>query len=68
MSTLGEYWAGKAHSVSENRGKMLRRDGFGLASERYGAYILVSCEGLKRDVTFSYSGLQTHSRGGGKDP
>lgn len=33
----GEYWASKAHGVSDNRGKMLRRDGFALASERYGA-------------------------------
>lgn len=32
----GEYWAGKAHSSSDNRGKQLRRDGFGLAEERYG--------------------------------
>ncbi|KAH8103145.1 galactose oxidase [Cristinia sonorae] len=33
-----EYWAGKAHGISDNRGKMLRRDGFALASERYEAY------------------------------
>ncbi|THH30605.1 hypothetical protein EUX98_g3576 [Antrodiella citrinella] len=33
-----EYWIGKAHNVSGNRGKLLRRDGFALASERYEAY------------------------------
>ncbi|EED84544.1 predicted protein [Postia placenta Mad-698-R] len=33
-----EYWAGKAHSSSDNRGKQLRRDGFGLAEERYESY------------------------------
>ena len=32
----GEYWAGKAYGTSDNRGKMLRRDGFTLAEERYG--------------------------------
>ncbi|THH00456.1 hypothetical protein EW026_g2079 [Hermanssonia centrifuga] len=33
-----EYWAKKAHQSSDNRGKMLRRDGFTLAQERYSAY------------------------------
>ncbi|KAI0041460.1 galactose oxidase [Auriscalpium vulgare] len=33
-----EYWAQKARESSENRGKSLRRDGFSLAEERYGAY------------------------------
>ncbi|KAF7791713.1 hypothetical protein EIP86_002737 [Pleurotus ostreatoroseus] len=33
-----EYWAGKAHQTSDNRGKMLRRDGFALAQERYDEY------------------------------
>lgn len=32
----GEYWAQKAYGTSDNRGKMLRRDGFTLAEERYG--------------------------------
>lgn len=35
---VGEYWAGKAHSSSDNRGKMLRRDGFALAQDRYTEY------------------------------
>lgn len=33
-----EYWTGRAHNVSDNRGKSLRRDGFALAEERYIAY------------------------------
>ncbi|KAK0213836.1 galactose oxidase [Armillaria fumosa] len=33
-----EYWAQKAHAASDNRGKQLRRDGFGLAKERYAEY------------------------------
>ncbi|GBE83977.1 Kelch repeat-containing protein [Sparassis crispa] len=33
-----EYWAQKAHESSDNRGKMLRRDGFVLAGERYAVY------------------------------
>ncbi|KAI0760692.1 hypothetical protein C8Q74DRAFT_246837 [Fomes fomentarius] len=33
-----EYWAGKAFGTSDNRGKMLRRDGFALAEERYAEY------------------------------
>lgn len=33
-----EYWAQKAHQSSDNRGKMLRRDGFSLAQERYTSY------------------------------
>ncbi|KAK0465820.1 galactose oxidase [Armillaria novae-zelandiae] len=33
-----EYWTQKAHAASDNRGKQLRRDGFGLAKERYAEY------------------------------
>ncbi|KAG6370868.1 galactose oxidase [Boletus reticuloceps] len=35
--SIGEYWAQKAHQdlASDNRGKQLRRDGFGLAEARY---------------------------------
>ncbi|KAG0698891.1 hypothetical protein DFH29DRAFT_939202 [Suillus ampliporus] len=33
-----EYWTQKAHGVSENRGKQLRRDGFSFAEERYAEY------------------------------
>ena len=35
---VGEYWAQKARESSDNRGKLLRRDGFSLAEEHYGAY------------------------------
>lgn len=31
-----EFWAAKAHEVSDNRGKSLRRDGFQMAEEKYG--------------------------------
>lgn len=34
--TAGEYWAQKAYGKSDNRGKLLRRDGFTLAEDRYG--------------------------------
>ncbi|KAH7925051.1 galactose oxidase [Leucogyrophana mollusca] len=33
-----EYWTQKAHNMSDNRGKLLRRDGFSLSEERYAAY------------------------------
>lgn len=32
----GEFWTQKAYGVSDNRGKLLRRDGFGMAEDRYG--------------------------------
>jgi hypothetical protein len=35
-SEAGEYWARKAYDKTNNRGKQLHRDGFGLAEERYG--------------------------------
>lgn len=34
----GEYWAQKARESSDNRGKLLRRDGFSLAEEHYATY------------------------------
>jgi hypothetical protein len=40
LCSIGEYWTGQAHTTSDNRGKMLRRDAFGLAEERYGEEIL----------------------------
>ena len=36
----GEYWAGKVFETNDNSCKMLRRDGFTLAEERYGACCL----------------------------
>lgn len=38
MCIVGEYWAQKARESSDNRGKLLRRDGFSLAEEHYGTY------------------------------
>lgn len=39
---IGEYWAQKAHArgAVDSRGKQLRRDGFGMAEERYGLFSL----------------------------
>lgn len=34
----GAHWAQKAHVSTENQGKQLRRDGFALAEEIYGAH------------------------------
>ena len=34
----GEHWAQKARESSDNRGKLLRRDGFSLAEDHYGTY------------------------------
>jgi hypothetical protein len=38
LALAGEYWAQKARENSDNKGKLLRRDGFSLAEERYGTY------------------------------
>jgi hypothetical protein len=38
-ATTGEFWAQKAHRTSDNRGKLLRRDGFCLAEDKYGALL-----------------------------
>lgn len=40
MNAIGEYWAQRAHGASDNRGhgKQLRRNGFGMAEERYGDF------------------------------
>jgi hypothetical protein len=37
-SFIGEYWSQKANAGSDNKGKELRREGFTLAEERYGAF------------------------------
>ncbi len=52
MAHTGEYWAQKARESSDNRGKLLRRDGFSLAEERYGAYkpILEEVEKILADA------------------
>jgi hypothetical protein len=38
VAHTGEYWAQRARESSDNRGKLLRRDGFSLAEEHYGTY------------------------------
>ena len=38
VAPTGQYWAQKARESSDNRGKLLRRDGFSLAEEHYGTY------------------------------
>lgn len=48
----GEYWAGKAHGGSTNRGKMLRRDGFALAQERYGKLLFFETQGLRPSLIY----------------
>ena len=39
---IGEHWAQKARETSDNRGKMLRKDGFALAEERYSTCLAAS--------------------------
>ncbi|CED85351.1 glycoside hydrolase family 38 protein [Phaffia rhodozyma] len=57
-----EYWTGKAHSHSDNRGKMLRKDGFEMASQRYAEYepILKEIERIQREA-----GLEAEDMGKG---
>lgn len=50
MWDAGEHWAGKAHESSDNRGKLLRRDGFTLAQERYGRRIFASHRPVRAHV------------------
>ncbi|EIN11125.1 galactose oxidase [Punctularia strigosozonata HHB-11173 SS5] len=47
-----DYWAGKAYGSSDNRGKLLRRDGFTLAEERYSEYkpLLAEIERILADA------------------
>ena len=62
-----EYWAQMAHQSSDNRGKMLRRDGFTLAQERYSeSHISINHAGIANKSV--YSVLQADTRGSGEDP
>lgn len=49
---VGDYWSAKAleQGVTESRGKMLRRDGFVLAEERYGSCFLLPLVALLMQV------------------
>jgi hypothetical protein len=56
----GEFWTQKAHGISDNRGKLLRRDGFGLAEDRYGKIYADFLCGL--GFTSIYSDVQATAR------
>ncbi|KIK90490.1 hypothetical protein PAXRUDRAFT_151835 [Paxillus rubicundulus Ve08.2h10] len=57
-----EYWAQKAHNASDNRGKQLRRDGFGLAGERYAEYkpILEEVEKILAEAGLDEDEMKVH--------
>ncbi|KAF8836041.1 galactose oxidase [Paxillus ammoniavirescens] len=57
-----EYWAQKAHNTSDNRGKQLRRDGFGLAGERYAEYkpILEEVEKILAEAGLDEDEMKMH--------
>ncbi|QRV91183.1 glyoxal oxidase [Ceratobasidium sp. AG-Ba] len=63
----GEYWAQKAHENSDNRGKMLRRDGFGLAEERYETYkpVLKEVERILSEAGLDAEEMKRVGAGGG---
>ncbi|OAX34254.1 galactose oxidase [Rhizopogon vinicolor AM-OR11-026] len=65
-----EYWTQKAHTVSENRGKQLRRDGFSFAEERYAEYkpILEEVEKILAEAGLDEDEMRAgaaHAGGGG---
>ncbi|QRV76349.1 kelch repeat-containing protein 3 [Ceratobasidium sp. AG-Ba] len=62
-----EYWAQKAHENSDNRGKMLRRDGFGLAEERYETYkpVLKEVERILSEAGLDAEEMKRVGAGGG---
>jgi len=55
----GEYWAQRAHAVthSDNKGKMLRRDGFSLAEQKYRESCFISTITSLYSILFSLSSL-----------
>lgn len=57
---IGEHWAQKAFGTSDNRGKLLRRDGFALAEERYGMYTL-GLSVCTHSQSIVGSGVQAHT-------
>lgn len=50
----GEFWTQKAYGISDNRGKLLRRDGFSLAGDRYGKIYTDFLHGLEFICPYSY--------------
>ncbi|THG99622.1 hypothetical protein EW145_g7226 [Phellinidium pouzarii] len=61
-----EYWAGKAHEASDNRGKSLRRDGFALAQDRYAAYkpLLEEVEKILAEAGLDEEEIKSGAAGG----
>ncbi|KAB5594262.1 Galactose oxidase [Ceratobasidium theobromae] len=62
-----EYWAQKAHENSDNRGKMLRRDGFTLAEEKYESYkpVLKEVERILSEAGLNAEEIKLVGAGGG---
>ncbi|KAG8762053.1 hypothetical protein FRC11_011438 [Ceratobasidium sp. 423] len=62
-----EYWAQKAHESSDNRGKLLRRDGFALAEERYETYkpVLKEVERILEEAGLDAEEIKRVGAGGG---
>ncbi|CCO26623.1 hypothetical protein BN14_00652 [Rhizoctonia solani AG-1 IB] len=62
-----EYWAQKAHGNSDNRGKLLRRDGFALAEERYETYkpVLKEVEKILEEAGLDAEEIKLVGAGGG---
>jgi len=65
-----EFWAQKAHKTSDNRGKLLRRDGFGLAEDKYAEYkpILEEVEKILAEAGLDEEEMKRGAAGGGTDP
>ncbi|KAI6003046.1 galactose oxidase [Pisolithus albus] len=67
-----EYWAQKAHArgAIDNRGKQLRRDGFGLAEERYAEYkpILEEVEKILAEAGLDEKEMREVGRDAGAGP
>ncbi|KAF8878772.1 hypothetical protein BD779DRAFT_1613006 [Infundibulicybe gibba] len=61
-----EHWKQKAFSTSDNRGKQLRRDGFGLAQERYAEYkpILQEVEKILAEAGLNEEEMRRGAAGG----
>ncbi|PPQ95943.1 hypothetical protein CVT26_016109 [Gymnopilus dilepis] len=61
-----EYWAQKALENSENKGKQLRRDGFGLAEERYAFYkpVLEEVEKILAEAGLNEEEMRRGAAGG----
>ncbi|KAG8928329.1 hypothetical protein FRC00_001794 [Tulasnella sp. 408] len=57
-----DYWAQKAYASSDNKGKLLRRDGFALAEERYASYkpILEEVEKILAEAGLDEEEIKRH--------